>query len=374
METRRFERLRREVSRLGLAATGLYKRPDVDPAQVERAIGVAIDRGVNVLDTAPYLGESEQVCGEALRKLHAWERVALMTRVPPANFEWAQKDLLADDDGEAFRDPLPKLWPPAYLEDRVERSLKASKLEVLSVALLEGWHDSWLRSTAWPELEGAMARMQKKGKVLRWGLSLPLSAVPHTRKVLDEPIIAAVAAPYSLWSSAAEGLAAAAAERQVAFFAQQVMGQGGLSGEILATAEYPLKDVRRGIFGDEAMRVQLSKRVAELAAFTKSIPPAAQSSDAGREALEKSRRDLGPSGDGRSRDCETLAELAVRFAISAPFVACAVVGASSVAHVHANADAVERGPLPAHALDPVRDWMFRYVPPPPPRKREEEEG
>jgi aryl-alcohol dehydrogenase-like predicted oxidoreductase len=372
METRRFERLGREVSRLGLAATGLYKRPDVDPAQAARAIGAAIDRGVNVIGTAPHLGDSERLCGQTLRQLHAWERVALVTHVPPASAEAAEKELLADEEGVAFNDPLPKIWSPAYLENCLEKSLKATTLEVLPVALLEGWHDSWLLSTAWPEIQGAMAHMQKKGKVLRWGLSLPAAALAHTLKILDEPLIAMVAAPYNLWSVAAEKLAAAAVERQVAFLAQQVLGQGGLSGEVVATAVFPPGDVRRELFASEPGRIELSRRVAELAAFTKSIPPAAQSSDAAREALETARRDLLEGGDGRARECETLAELAVRFAISAPPVTCAMVGMSSVAHVHANADAVERGPLPEHALAPVREWVARYAPPPPLRREEEE--
>lgn len=345
-----------------MSATGLYRRPDVPPTEVARAIGLAIDLGVDVLDTAPYLGDSEQLCGQTLRQLGAWEKVLLATRVPPDRDDLVDQELLADDedegsgqgDGAVFRDPLPRLWPPAYLEDRLERSLRATKLGVIPLALLEGWRDSWLRSTAWPELAGAMVRMQRKGKVLRWGLSLPLSAVPHAVKILDEPLVSVVAAPYCLWSAAAERLAAAAAERQIAFFAQLVMGQSGLSGELVATAEFRFDDVRGKIFASEPGRVELSRRIAELAAFTKAIPPAAESSEAAKEALERARR------EPVERECQTMAELAVRFPLSSPHVATAVVGMSSPAHVRANVAAAERGPLPEHALAPVRAWVSRY--------------
>lgn len=367
MESRRYERLRREVSRLGLAATGLYKRPDVDPSAVARVIGEAIDRGVNVLDTAPYLGDSEQLCGQTLRELHAWEKVLLVSKLPPASAEAALKDLLFDDNGVAYRDPVPKIWSPAYLEDRVERSLRATKLEVIPLMLLEGWHDSWLRSTAWPEVQGTLVRLQRRGKVLHWGLQVPAAAIAHTAKILDEPLITAVAAPYSLWSAAAAGLAAAAAERNIAFFAQLVMGQGGLSGQIVATEEFRFDDARSEIFGDEKGRIELSRRIAELAAFTKAIPPAAESSSTAREVLEASRRDLS------NRECETVAELAVRFAISNPNVATAVIGASSAAHLRSNAAAVTTGALPEHAMAPVREWMAKYAPKPPPRREEDED-
>ena len=359
--------MRRDVSRLGLAATGLYKRPDVDPSVVARVIGEAIDRGVNVLDTAPYLGDSEALCGQTLRELHAWEKILLVSKLPPASAEAALKDLLADDHGVAYRDPLPKVWSPAYLEDRVERSLRATKLEVIPLMLLEGWHDSWLRSTAWPEIHGAMIRLQRRGKVLHWGLQVPASALPHTVQILDEPLITAVAAPYCLWSAAAAPLVAAAAERGIAFFAQLVMGQGGLSGELVATEEFRHDDVRSKLFGNAEGRIELSRRIAELAAFTKAIPPAAESSSTAREVLEASRRDLA------NRECETVAELAVRFAISNPGVASAVIGASSAPHLRSNAAAVESGALPEHVMAPLREWMAKYVPPPPPVRDEDED-
>ncbi len=359
MEIRRFERLGRTVSRLGLAATGLYKRPDVSPLAVARAIGEGIDRGIDLIDTAPYLGHSEEVCGQTLRELGAWEKVTLATHVPPASELAVGKALLADDEGETFNDPLPRVWAPEYLEERIERSLRETRLEVIPLALLDGWHDSWLASTAWPEIKGAMVKLQRKGKVLRWGLSLSIEAVPHTEKVLDEPLISAVAAPYCLWTTAAEKLAAAASERGVPFLAQMVMGQGGLTGEIVATAEFAPGDIRRQLFDEEKGKLELSRRLGELAGFTKSSSPAARSSELAKEAMDKARRAV--AGQPQVRECETVAELALRFAISTRHVASAVVGMSSAEHLRANVAAVERGALPDYALEPVREWMSRYT-------------
>jgi aryl-alcohol dehydrogenase-like predicted oxidoreductase len=178
METRYHERLGALVSRLGLAVTGLYQRPDVTPPDVERAISEAVECGVNVIDTTPYQGEAERLCGLTLRALRAQERVQLITKVPPASAEAATKDLLVDDEGVAFRDPLPKVFSPEYLVHRVESSLRATTLEVLPLCLLEGWHDSWLRSTAWPEIAGEMAHLRRRGKVLRSRCPSPRSPTP----------------------------------------------------------------------------------------------------------------------------------------------------------------------------------------------------
>jgi aryl-alcohol dehydrogenase-like predicted oxidoreductase len=357
METRQVERLQRSVRRLGVATTGLDRRADVFPPDIERTISEAVEHGVDLIDTAPSLGESERICGLTLRALRVQERVMMIAKVPVASVEAASKELLADEDGVAFRDPLPKVYSPAYLVHCVESSLRASTLEVLPLCLLDGWHDSWLASTAWPEIQGAMAQLKRRGKVLHWGLALPLPAVAHATAILDDPLITAIAAPYSLWSEASATLAQAAAQRGIAFLATMVMGQGGLSGEILATATFRPGDLRNQRFADPVLKIELSRRIAEFAAFTKSIPIAAESSDAARATLETSRRDL------KDRECETMPELALRFALSHPAVTAAILGCSSVEHIRANVAAEQLGPLPEHVLSPLRALMAKYVKP-----------
>lgn len=353
MQPSKHQRLGRELSRLGVGTSGLVGRPDVSPGEVERGLSEAIERGVTLLDTAPYLGDGEALCGRVVRELGAFERVVLATRVPAADTTAASAELLADDEGRVFRDPLPRAFSPGSLLHYVERSLEATGLEALPLCLLEGWHDSWLASSAWPEVSGAMAQLARRGKVLRWGLCVPLANVGHASAVLDEPLVAAVAAPHNLWTQAAAGLARTAAARGVAFLGQGVLGQGGLSGEIVATARFRPGDVRGERFADPRGLLELSRRVAELAAFTKGVPPAAESSDVGRQTLERSRR------DPELRECHALAELALRFALTEPALACAVVGCSSVEHVRQNVAAVQRGPLPAHVAEALAETLRR---------------
>ena len=354
METSKHERLGRALSRLGVGTTGLLGRPEVTPTDVERALAEAIERGVTFIDTAPYLADGERLCGQLLRSLHATERVVLATRIPAANEAAASAELLADDEGRVFRDPLVRAFSPASLLHHVESSLEATGLETLPLCLLEGWHDSWLASSAWPEVAGAMAQLARRGKVQRFGLCVPRTSVGHATAVLEEPLIAAVAAPYSLWSTAAASLARSASALGVAFVAQGVMGQGGLSGEIVASARFRLGDVRGERFADARGLVELSRRIAELAAFTKPVPPAAESSDPARAALESSR------ADPQLRECHSMAELAIRFALSEPALGVSTVGCSSVEHVRANVAAALRGPLPEYILTPLQQTLQRF--------------
>lgn len=357
MEIRKQERMGRDLARFGVGTTGLIGRPDVTERDVERALSEAIERGVQLIDTAPYLAEGEKLCGRLLRELNVTEGVVLATRIPAANEAAASAELLTDDEGRVFRDPLIRAFSPESLTYFVEASLEATGLEALPLCLLEGWHDSWLASSAWPEVTGKMAELQRRGKVLRWGLCVPRPCVAHATGVLSEPLIAAVAAPYSVWTQSASALASAATAHGVAFLAQGVMGQGGLSGEIVAGGRFRLGDVRGERFADPRGLVELSRRIAELAAFTKEIPPAAESSDAGRAALERSRR------DPELRECHSMAELALRFVLSDPAVTVAVLGCSSVEHVQKGLTATARGALPDVILARVRETIGRLATP-----------
>lgn len=355
MEARLYERLGCSLTRFGVGTGGLIGRPDVSENDVERALSEAVERGAGVLDTAPYLGEGERICGRVLRALRAEERTVLCTRVPAANPAAASAELLLDDEGRIYRDPLVRSFSAESLEAIVEASLEATALPALPLVLLEGWHDSWLASPAWPEVTGAMAELVRRGKVRRWGLCVPRASSEHAHAVLEEPLISALAAPHSLWLPGSSALARAAAEHQVAFLAQGGLGQGGLTGEITAGTRFRLGDVRAEIFADRRGRLELARRTAELAAFTKEIPPSAESCDEGKQALELARK------NPELRECRTLLELALRFVLSTDDVATALVGCSSVDHVREDLAACARGPLPPQVLEPLRDLLERWA-------------
>lgn len=355
MEARPYGRLGCSLTRLGVGTSGLIGRPDVSESDVERALSDAVERGAGVLDTTPYHGEGERLCGRVLRALRAEDRTLLCTRVPAANPAAASAELLLDDEGRIFRDPLVRSFSAESLEAVVEASLEATGLPALPLVLLEGWHDSWLASPAWPEVTGSMAQLIRRGKVRRWGLCIPRASTEHARAVLEEPLVCAVAAPHSLWLPGSAELARAAAQQQVAFLAQGVLGQGGLTGEITASARFRLGDIRGELFADRRGLVELARRTAELAAFTKEVPPSAESCDEGKQALELARK------NPELRECRTMVELALRFVLSTDEVAAALVGCSSVDHVREDLASCARGPLPDHVLAPLRELLARWA-------------
>ena len=90
MRYRRLGRTGLEVSELGYGAWGIGKSQwlGADDDESLRALHVAIDGGVNFIDTALAYGRghSEQLVGQVVREGGA--TVHLATKVPPKNQQW----------------------------------------------------------------------------------------------------------------------------------------------------------------------------------------------------------------------------------------------------------------------------------------------
>jgi aryl-alcohol dehydrogenase-like predicted oxidoreductase len=171
---------------------------------VERALHEAIVFGITLFDVAAD-ADSEKLAGNAVRAQRVRDRVVVATRVP----------VLAERPGAPRRDVLPERLPPPYVQDRVEATLRASRLEVLPLMQL-ALHPGWLASPAWPELVGTCARLIREGKVLAWGAMLDEPGDEAAAAVVAEPWLAAVSVVYSVCDRRAEPLFAAAAARNPA--------------------------------------------------------------------------------------------------------------------------------------------------------------
>lgn len=106
--------LNMEVSRVGLGtwAIGGWMWGGTDEEDSVRAILEALDRGINVVDTAPVygFGRSEQIVGRALKEHGSRDRVILSTKV---GLEW-------DADGNVARNASPQRIR-REIEDSLER-------------------------------------------------------------------------------------------------------------------------------------------------------------------------------------------------------------------------------------------------------------
>jgi aryl-alcohol dehydrogenase-like predicted oxidoreductase len=270
------------------AARGVYVR------DVERALHEAIAFGISLFDVAAD-ADSEQLAGEAVRAQRARDGVVIATRVTA----------LAELPGAPKRDLMRERMPVGYLRERVEASLRASRLEVLPLVQLE-LRPSWLGSVAWPELVGGCAQLVTEGKVLAWGALLDEVTHEAAPALVAEPWLSALSVVYQVCDRKAEPLFAAATQRELAILARAPLAGGALAGRLGPGVGLPPRDDRNAI--EPAMLERIAVGCAKLAPLVKQVPLAVRTSEAAKEIAEQGQR---PD----HVECEDIAELALRFAI-----------------------------------------------------------
>jgi aryl-alcohol dehydrogenase-like predicted oxidoreductase len=283
-----------ELSLATSAARGVPAR------ELEHALHEAIGLGITVLDITAD-ADSERLAGQAVRAQRARDRVVVATRVP----------LLDPRPGAPRRDTLRERLPPAYLQDRIEAALRATRLEALPLAQL-ALLPAWTASPAWPELVGTCARLVREGKVIAWGAwldELPADpADPALAALAAEPWLAALSVVYHLCDRRAEPLLPAAAARELAVLARHPLAGGALAGSLGPGVKLPPRDDRSDLGAATLERIAVG--VARLAGLVKREPPAARSCDAAREIAERAAR-----ARPAHLECSDLADLALRFVL-----------------------------------------------------------
>jgi aryl-alcohol dehydrogenase-like predicted oxidoreductase len=320
MELRTLGRTGVRVSALGFGCGdvgGLIVRGT--PAERERAVARAVEAGVNYFDTASSYGsgESERNLGLTLRALGLRPLVGTKFRVDPAERDTASA---------------------------IVRSAEASlqRLGMDSVDLLQ-LHNLIVREDGAPapdrglpvrrvldEVVPALAALRQQGKIRFAGITA-LGDTAAVHAVLDAGVIdtaqvclnllnpsAAVAVPGGFPAQNFDRLLDRARQRGVGVLNIRVLAGGALSG---TTERHAL-------------------------AMPK-VAPIASADDYATD-VEHARR-LRPVVD--KGYAEDLMEASIRFALASDAISTVLVGYSTFEHLQRAITVVERGPLPAPALD-----------------------
>ena len=299
---------------------------------VEQALHESFGFGISLFDVARD-ADSERLVGTAVKEHRARDRVVVVTRVPA----------LAARPGRPSRDVLPERLPSGYLQDQVEASLRATRLDALSLVQLP-LAAAWRASSAWPELVGTCARLVHEGKVLGWGawidddglvpsaqrpaapampavgsllgfdvaddrdVAPPAPPPPVAAALLDEPWLSAISVTFNLCDQRAAPLIALAHERDPAMpvLARQPLAGAALAGTLGPGVRFTPRDDRHEL--DDAALTRIAVGAARLSRLVKQAPPAATSCEAARAAAEQA-----PRPD--HIECVDVAELALRFVI-----------------------------------------------------------
>lgn len=281
------------VSEIGFGAWaigGLWgEQKDSDSIE---ALHRAIDRGVNLIDTAAGYGRgrSERIIARVLKD--RTERVYVATKTPPA----------------------PGLWPPSpycrveeryserYIRANVEERLRNLGTDCIDILQLHTWTRAW---NANPSPLEVLRKLQQEGKI-RWiGVSTPEHDQNSVVDLMRKGYLDVVQLIYNIFEQEPEaGLLPAAQEHNVGVIVRVPFDEGSLTGKFTRETRFPDDDFRRKFFAGD----RLERTVAR---------------------VDRIKKDL-------ERTPFSMAQAALKFALMSPAVSTVIPGIRSVEQADAN--------------------------------------
>ena len=217
-----------KVSRIGLGtwAIGGWMWGGTDDAQSIRAIQVALDQGVNLIDTAPVygFGHSEEIVGRALSAGGRRERTVIATKVA---LDWK--------DGKPFRNAS-----RARILKEVDDSRRRLRTDVIDIYQVH-WPDP---KVGIEETAAAMGELYRAGKIRAIGVS-NFSPAQMQAFVAVAPLHSAQP-PYNMFEREIErDVMPYCQDKHIVMLGYGALCRGLLSGSMSAKTQFSGDDLRR---------------------------------------------------------------------------------------------------------------------------------
>ena len=287
------------------------------------ALNLAIDRGVNFIDTAAVYGagRSERLIAKVLRERAAAgkkETIFVATKTPPAAGPWPPSPYCLADER----------YPEAYLRANLAERLANLGGRRLDLLQLHTWTRAWNRN---PTPFKVLRELQKEGKIGLVGVSTPEHDQNSVIPLMRDGWVDSVQVIYNLFEQepAAE-LLDVAKTCGVGIIVRVVFDEGALTGRFNTDTKFAPDDFRSQYFAGD----RLPRAIAR---------------------AEEIRRDLAGSGF-------TMPQAAIKFALAHPAVSTVIAGIRNVAQAEANCAVSDLPDLPAPLLVRLRrhNWLRAF--------------
>lgn len=313
MKYRKLGRTNWDVSEIGYGAWGIggnQWRGGTDDESL-RAVRLAIELGLNFVDTALAYGDghSEKLVGRVVREAGA--KIYVATKVPPKNQQWPALPGIG----------IEQVFPYDYIMASTETSLRNLGLDAIDLQQLHVWNPEWIGRDEWKR---AFEDLKKSGKVRAVGVSINDHQPDSALELIRTGLIDTVQVIYNVFDQSPEAnLFPLCREWNIGVLARVPLDEGSLTGAITETTRFDPEEFRAMYFrGDRKKQVV--------------------------ERVEALRRDLDGVVSGE------LAEIALRFCISDPAVSTGIPGMRRIKTVESSLKVPGLGPLDASALAILR--------------------
>jgi aryl-alcohol dehydrogenase-like predicted oxidoreductase len=228
MEFTQIPHLKNKVSRIGLGtwAIGGWMWGGTDEKNAISTILQALDKGINLIDTAPIygFGASEEIVGKALKKYGKRDRVVLATKV---GLNWSAS--------QVFRDSSRK-----RIQKEIEDSLRRLQVDYIDLYQVH-WPDP---KTPFAETAEALGQLLKEGKIRAIGVSnYSVQQIEDFQKTTP---LHAAQPPFNIFEKAAEETILAYCKKQhLATLGYGALCRGLLSGKMRSDTQFKGDDLRK---------------------------------------------------------------------------------------------------------------------------------
>jgi aryl-alcohol dehydrogenase-like predicted oxidoreductase len=318
MNYRRFGRSGWNVSEIGYGMWGMAGWTGSQDTESLDSLQRSIDLGCNFFDTAWAYGDghSEQLLGKILRA-NPGKRLYTATKIPPKNRRWPSRREFSLDES----------YPPDYIEEYVNKSLKNIGVKTLDLIQFHTWEDGWLDDVRLPR---AIEKLRKSGKVRAVGISINRWEPWNGIRSVRDGVVDAVQVIYNIFDQNPEDeLFPACREKDVAVIARVPFDEGTLTGTLTLDSKWPKGDWRNTYFVAENLKASVAHA----------------------EALKP-----------LLRDGLTMPEMALRFILDNKDVSTIIPGMRKRRHVEANIASSDRGPLDAGLRAELRKHRWERTP------------
>src|SRR5215475_44755 len=310
MKFRTFGRTNWQVSEIGYGMWGMAGWTGSEDSESLGSLQRSIDLGCNFFDTAWAYGDgnSEELLGRALRA-DPGKKLYVATKVPPKSRQCPSR--------REF--PLGVSYPPDYVFEYVDKSLRNIGVQTLDLIQYHTWEDNWLDDE---RTIRTIEQLRASGKVQAVGISMNRWEPWNGIRAVKSGLIDAVQVIYNIFDQNPEDeLFPACRAHNVGVIARVPFDEGSLTGTLTLESTWPANDWRSTYFVPENLRSSV-----EHADALKSLVPAGS----------------------------TMAEMALRFILNNHDVATIIPGMRKPENVKANIASSDQGPLPSELHSELR--------------------